>query len=71
MNGLQGNGIDSVESQCVLSAALLLQQYCKLLLLDLCNCNPAKQACFCSDTLYVHTDPDSLPSFADECNFGN
>ncbi len=24
----------------------------------------------CSDTLYVHTDPDSLPSFAEECIFG-
>ncbi len=22
-------------------------------------------------TLYVHTDPDSLPSFAEECSFGN
>ena len=26
---------------------------------------------FCSDTLYVHTDPDSLPSFAEGCSFGN
>ena len=26
---------------------------------------------FCSDTFYVHTDPDSLPSFAEECSFGN
>ena len=25
----------------------------------------------CSDTLYVYTDPDSLPSFAEECSFGN
>ncbi len=24
-----------------------------------------------SDTLYVHTDPDSLPSFAEYCSFGN
>ena len=23
---------------------------------------------FCSDTLYVHTDPDGLPSFAEECS---
>ena len=26
---------------------------------------------FCSGTFYVHTDPDSLPSFAEECSFGN
>ena len=26
---------------------------------------------FCSDTFYVHTDPGSLPSFAEECSFGN
>ena len=26
---------------------------------------------FCSDTLYVNTDPGSLPSFAEECSFGN
>ena len=26
---------------------------------------------FCSDTFYVHTDPGSLSSFAEECNFGN
>ncbi len=26
---------------------------------------------FCSDTLYVSTDPGSLPSFAKECGFGN
>ena len=24
-----------------------------------------------TDTFYVHTDPDSLPSFAEECSFGN
>ena len=23
------------------------------------------QAIFCSDTIYVHTDPDGLPSFAE------
>ncbi len=26
---------------------------------------------FCSDTLYVHTDPDGLPRFAEECGFGS
>ena len=26
---------------------------------------------FCSDAFYVHTDPSSLPSFAEECSFGN
>ncbi len=26
---------------------------------------------FCSDTLYVRTDPGSLPSFTEECRFGN
>lgn len=26
---------------------------------------------FCRDTLSVHTDPDSLPSFDGECSFGN
>ena len=26
---------------------------------------------FCSDTFYVHTDPGNLPSFAEECSFGN
>ena len=26
---------------------------------------------FCSDTFYVHTDPGSLPSFAEQCSFGN
>ena len=25
----------------------------------------------CSDTVYVYTDPESLPSFAEECNFGD
>ena len=25
---------------------------------------------FCSDTLYVRTDPGSLSSFAEECSFG-
>ncbi len=25
----------------------------------------------CSDTLYVHTSPYNLPSFAEECSFGN
>ncbi len=25
----------------------------------------------CSDTLYVHTDPDNLPGFAEESSFGN
>ncbi len=24
---------------------------------------------FCSDTLNISTDPDSLPSFAEECSF--
>ncbi len=24
----------------------------------------------CSDTLYVHSDPDSVPSFAEECSLG-
>ncbi len=33
------------------------------------SCIPADL--FCSDTLYVHTDPDGLPSFAEECSFGN
>ena len=26
---------------------------------------------FCSDTLYVSTDPGSLPSLTEECSFGN
>ena len=26
---------------------------------------------FRRDILYVHTDPDGLPSFAEECSFGN
>ena len=26
---------------------------------------------FCSDAFYVHTDPGRLPSFAEECSFGN
>ena len=26
---------------------------------------------FCNDIFYVHTDPGSLPSFAEECSFGN
>ena len=26
---------------------------------------------FAVTLLFVHTDPDSLPSFAEECSFGN
>ncbi len=55
------------QEYCMLSSftSTCVQVYASQTALDL----PAD--IFCSDTLYVHTDPDGLPSFAEECSFGN
>ena len=41
------------------------------LVLVIKHLNSAAKVHSCSNTLHVHTDPDILPSFAEECNFRN